>query len=409
MQLYLVVVAGPDAGRCFSLENRQGLVIGRGPNSDTQINDPRVSRVHCRLELKGNQAWLLDAGGVGGTFVGGQRVERHALRPGDLFQVGDTTLRYQLTNHNDSPTAGPGAAPTGANASPAVLEKDLLGQLVGQYRLDELLHRSHAGVLFKAHDTKLARPAAVKVLTPDLSHSDEQQERFVRAMRTMLPIRHDHIVRLYNAGKSGPYCWAAMEFIDGESLDQVIDRIGISSMLDWQKAWRVAVHVGRALQAAHEERIVHRNLTPTNILRRHHDQVCLLGDLMLAKALDGAQARQITQPGQLVGDVAYMSPERIVDSTSVDERSDLYGLGATLYALLTGRPPFEADTLSELLRLVRHETPASPRTFQLAVNEMFEGLVLTLLAKRPADRYQSATELLQELERIGHYANLSPD
>jgi serine/threonine protein kinase len=104
-----------------------------------------------------------------------------------------------------------------------------------------------------------------------------------------------------------------------------------------------------------------------------------------------------------------MAPERTVDESLADERSDLYGLGATLYALLTGRPPFEADSLPELLRRVREDQPAPPRTFQLAVDEMFEGLVLTLLAKRPSERCETAGDLLRELDRIGAYANLSAD
>jgi serine/threonine-protein kinase len=193
------------------------------------------------------------------------------------------------------------------------------------------------------------------------------------------------------------------------SLAQVIRRMGISGMLDWRDVWRVAVHIGRALQAGHRRRIIHRNLTPTSILRRHADGGCLLGDLLLVKALEGTQARPITQPGQLLGDVAYMAPERTVDESLADERSDLYGLGATLYALLTGRPPFEADSLPELLRRVREDQPAPPRTFQLAVDEMFEGLVLTLLAKRPSERCETAGDLLRELDRIGAYANLSAD
>ena len=161
-------------------------------------------------------------------------------------------------------------------------------------------------------------------------------------MKTMLPIRHPNIVRLYNAGKKGPVCWAAMEFIEGESLTKVIDRIGIQGMLDWHEVFRLAVQIGRALQEASEHKIIHRNVTPTNILRRTSDKTCLLGDLMLAKGLEGTTAQQITQPGQLIGDLAYMSPERTQPDAVADCRSDLYGLGATLYALLAGavaKPP----------------------------------------------------------------------
>ena len=109
---------------------------------------------------------------------------------------------------------------------------------------------------------------------------------------------------------------------------------------------------------------------------------------MLAKALDGTLAKQVTQPGQLIGDVPYMSPERTRDQAGVDHRSDLYGLGTTLYALLTGHPPFESKSLPDLVRLVREAPPRPPWEFQLSINELFQDVVLKLIAKRPEDRFQ---------------------
>jgi serine/threonine-protein kinase len=195
----------------------------------------------------------------------------------------------------------------------------------------------------------------VKVLSPQLTADDQQRRRFVRAMKTMIDVRHENLVALYAAGKQGPYCWAAMEYIDGASMADVIDDIGTAGMLEWQDAFRVAVHVGRALEAAHERNIVHRNVTPQNILQRMSDKVVKLGDLMLAKALEGTLAQQVTQPGQLVGDVPYLAPERTIDQAKADIRADIYGLGATLYALLTGRPPFQSDYLPDLLAKIRKE------------------------------------------------------
>jgi serine/threonine protein kinase len=280
---------------------------------------------------------------------------------------------------------------------------------LAHFRLDAILAAGESGMVFKAWDTEKDRVAAVKVLTPDPMRQDEQKERFVRAMRTMIDIRHPHIVPLQYAGKTGPYCWAAMEFVDGEDLTKVIQRIGVQGMLDWREAYRVAVHVGRALQEAYQRKIIHRNVTPANILRRHVDKVCLLGDLMLAKALEGSLARQVTQPGQLIGDVPYMSPERTRDQAEVDHRSDIYGLGATLYALLTGRPPFESHSLPDLVRRVRQEEPRQPRDYQLSINDKFQDVVLQMIAKRPEDRFQTPAELLKELDRIGRYNNLEAD
>jgi serine/threonine-protein kinase len=226
-------------------------------------------------------------------------------------------------------------------------------------------------------------------------------------MQTMLPIRDENIVALYAAGKNGVYCWAAMEFVDGESLARVIQRIGVAGMLDWRDALRVAMHIGRALETAYKHKIIHRNVTPENILQRKSDKAVKLGDLILAKALEGTQARQITQDGKLVGDLPYLAPERTYDRTSVDHRADQYALGATVYALLTGRPPFKARTPLELIDKIRTEDPEGPRKYQLSTPDLFQDIVLRMLAKSPEDRFQKPAELLKELQTVARYQGFS--
>ena len=140
---------------------------------------------------------------------------------------------------------------------------------------------------------------------------------------------------------------------------------------------------------------------------RTSDKTVLLGDLMLAKALEGTLAQQITTPGELLGDVGYMSPERTRGAGEVDGRSDLYGLGATVYALITGRPPFVAGSLVELISKIRSAEPDKPQKYQMSVPPIFQGTILKLLAKRPEERFQTATELLTDLERVGKFAGVS--
>jgi eukaryotic-like serine/threonine-protein kinase len=145
---------------------------------------------------------------------------------------------------------------------------------------------------------------------------------------------------------------------------------------------------------------------PANILFTRQ-KVAKLGDLMFAKALEGTAAEQVTRRGQLVGELAYMSPERTRGTTDVDCRSDIYGLGATVYALLTGHPPFTDSSMPALINKIRNEEPAKPTKFQLSIPDMFQGVALKALAKRPEDRYQTATEMLKELDRIGKYNNVT--
>src|SRR5262245_2179941 len=407
MSLQLHVVAGPDTGRTFTLQEGADLMLGRGQNCLYRLNDPRASRAHCQILLQGDQATAICNGGSGGTKVNGATVQRQVLKLGDVIQVGDTQLRVQMGDFPlDVAVAGVGSGgtvpPPAPAPSPDQLES-LSGQKLGRFEIGPVIGKGHIGIVFHATDTKEGREVALKVLLPEFSKNDEEMQRFVRGMTAALHLRHPNLVTTSGAGKVGEHCWVAMEYVAGENLKQVIGRIGVAGMLDWKYAYRAAVQVARALAYAHGAGYVHRNVTPTNILREATTQSYQLGDLLLAKSLEGTAAEQITRPGELVGDVEYLSPERTRGTTDVDARSDLYGLGATAYALLTGRPPGEGQTLIERVTRIRQVAPEKPTKYQMSVPSMFEGVVMKLLAKEPKDRYQVAAELVQELERVGKF------
>jgi serine/threonine protein kinase len=406
MSLQLIVIAGPDQGRTFTIQPGSNLTLGRGERSLYRLTDPCVSRAHCEVVLDGEQVTVIDNGGKGGVKVNGQPVERQALRLGDVVQVGDTQLRLLMGDFPLEVALGALAeAPAGKRtvALRAALEevRALTDKKLAHYDVGHIIGEGANGIVFFATDTKDNRPVALKILRPEFSQDEEEIQRFCRAIKTMLPLRHPNLITLYGAGRNGPFCWVAMEYIAGESMTEVIKRIGVAGMLDWKYTFKVAVHIGRALQYAHEQHIIHRNVTPNNILLQATDKVAKLGDLVLAKALEGALAKQITRPGQLVGALDYMSPERTRGVTALDGRADLYGLGATLYALLTGRPPFEGTSLVETITKIRQQEPAKPTKSQMGIPPAFEGVVLKLLAKRPDDRFQTAEELLKGLERVG--------
>jgi serine/threonine protein kinase len=406
----LVVIAGPDKGRTFPISAADVLLVGRSKATQTTLTDPHVSRVHCQVEVDEGKVMLLDNESAAGTFVNGKRIAQQQLQHGDVIRIGDTQLRYVDDESAEGTTIPPGAVQP-AKAAPAAASTerlaDLAGKTLAQFQVDSVIAKGQSGVVFLAQDTKENRPVALKVLKPEFSKNEDEMQRFVRGMKTMLPLRHPNVVTLYGAGKTGPYCWISMEYVEGESLAQVIQRIGTAGMLDWRHALRGAIHIARALDYASQHQIVHRNLTPQNVIIRTSDKVAKLGDLMLAKALEGTMAQQITRPGELVGDVNYMSPERTRGTGDIDGRSDIYSLGALVYALLTGRPPFEGGTLVETIQKIRTADPVKPKKFQLSVPDLFEGTVLRMLSKRPEDRHQTAAEMLGELERVAKFQGMT--
>ncbi len=398
----LVVTAGPDKGRFFNLSPSETLQVGRSQSTATRLTDPTLSRVHCQVEWDGEHAVLINISSSD-TLVNGHSVSQHELKAGDVIRVGSTELRYQLGDGAESSTV----VPQPPRPVPSMDLASLVGQTVSHYAIEAVIAKGASGIVFRARDEKSGQTVAFKVLQPEFSRNEEDMQRFIRGMKTAMPLRCPNLVELYNAGKTGVYCWMAMEHVEGESITQVIKRVGVAGMLDWRYGYRVAVHIARALDYAHEHSIVHRNVTPTNILFRTADKTVKLGDLMLAKALEGTMAKDVTKPGELVGDVAYMAPERTRAAGDVDGRADLYGLGATVYALIAGRPAFAAQTLPELITRIRNAEPEKPRKYQMGIPDLFQGVVMKLLAKRPEERFASGKELLADLERVGKFSGVN--
>jgi serine/threonine protein kinase len=401
MHRFLHVIAGPDKGQRYQVSDAFTTLLGRGRHANTQLTDTSVSRVHCEIEIRNNRILLTDLDSSG-TFVNNQRVSECELKVGDILRVGNTQMRV------DKPAGEADSVASTIPPRPVITSSDRLKELTGSklshFEVGPVLAKGQSGLVFKATDFKSERDVAFKVLWPEFTQNEDDMQRFIRAMKTMMPHRHPNLVTLYGAGKTGLYCWIAMELVEGESLTQVIARVGTANMLDWKRVLRITYYLAKALDFAHGHSIIHRNITPQNVLIGKAPDQVKLGDLMLAKAQEGGLAQQITKPGEIVGDLRYMSPERTGDSRNVDARSDLYSLGALMYALLTGRPPFEGTNLADTITKIRQTQPVPPKKFQLAIPDMVEGVTLKLLAKRPEDRYPSAAALLTDLERVAKYS-----
>ncbi len=409
----LTVLSGPDKDKQFRLKPGQNT-LGRHSDVLYRLTDVRVSRHHAVVVLDDDTVTVIDQGSVGGTLVNGTKLtEPTRLRPGDTVQVGETILKYGAPGGTgETVTVPPGG---GAALRPAAeydeketaVLAELCGRTLGKWQVGDPLGVGSTSMVFHATNTEDGTVRALKVMQPAFGANQDEVDRFVRAMKATMPFVHENIVRTYGAGKTGPYCWAALELVDGESLTAVIKRIGAAGMLDWKYAFRVGLHLGRALAYAHDHGVIHRDVTPANVMIAGTTKTAKLGDLALAKALEGALAKQITRPGEIVGDVNYMSPERAAGGSAVDARSDLFSLGATCYALLSGKPPFAGSNLIDTMLKIRTAEPLRPSTFQMGIPDSFEYAVMKLLAKSPDDRYQTAAAWVAELERIGKFNGAS--
>ncbi len=399
----LVVVAGPDEGKFFPLAG-DTLLLGRSRASDTRLIDPHVSRVHCEIQRADDGLVLRDFETPGGTFLNGQRITQpQPLQVGDLVRIGLTHLQV-MDDDTIPPVAKlltPAVPAKGRTKAlrPTDWAQTLVGKTYGRFQLTSILARGKSGFVFHARDTKASAAVVVKVLDAVFSKDVKKVQRFVKAMKAVLPLRHPHLVRVYGAGKTEGYCWVAKEYVPGESLAAVIGRIDVAGHLDWRRVAHLAFHIGKALLYAHSRKLVHQNVTPHNILLGQSVGATKLSDLMLAAALEEDPTTPISAAGVPSESLAYMPPERTDGpGAHVDARADIYSLGATLYAMLAGRPPFQSALVDELVQKIRLEAPPTFASLNVAVPAPLEAMVRRMLAKRPQDRYPTMREFLKELQ-----------
>jgi serine/threonine-protein kinase len=290
---------------------------------------------------------------------------------------------------------------------PADWPDELAERTLGRYRLGPLLGCGLHGAVFRARDLKGGRELALKVLAPGFPRGDAEAQRFIRAFKVRLPLRHPNMVTVYAAGKTSPHCWIAREYVEGESVAPLIDRPeGTRKKTGWRLAFRVAVQVGRALEFAGRHGLSHGHLTPENILWQREEKVARLSDLALGEALDGSLLEQATRQGRCQAGRAYLAPEQLAGARG-DGLSDLYSLGAVVYALLTGRPPFARESPREVAEQARARSPVKPTKYLRGIPAELEWAVMTLLAGDRRYRFQTPSELLLHLDRVAEEQGLA--
>ena len=265
---------------------------------------------------------------------------------------------------------------------------------LGDYELLGEIARGGMGVVYKARHTKLGRLAAVKLIRSGDLAGDEEIRRFYAEAEAASQLDHPGIVPLFEVGQVGGQHFLAMAFVDGPSLWQKVKE----QPLDPGEAARVMQQVAEAVQHAHERGIIHRDLKPHNILMTSTGQPRVT-DFGLAKRM--ATDSSLTAIGQVMGTPSYMPPEQASGILNeLDHRADVYSLGASLYCLLAGRPPFQAATLPETLRQVAEQDPVPLRLLNSSIPVELEAICSKCLAKAREHRYASCQELAEDLERF---------
>jgi serine/threonine protein kinase len=268
----------------------------------------------------------------------------------------------------------------------------MIGERLGKWVIYKELGRGGMGRVYLAQEEIGGRQAAIKVLAAELAQESGFLQRFQREIATLGQLDHPHIVRFFESGLENGFYFYAMEYVDGPSLEDVLEE---KDHLAWREVLDIALQVCPALKHAHDHGVIHRDLKPANILQNSAGFIKLT-DFGIAKVF--AQGH-LTATGGIVGTAEYLSPEQAAGKP-VSKRSDLYSLGAVLYTLLIGRPPFVGDSFLDLLHKHRYAQFDKPKQIRPDVPYELDELVCQLLAKDPADRPPDCLVLSRQLEAI---------
>ncbi len=272
---------------------------------------------------------------------------------------------------------------------------------LGRYEIIRELGHGAMGVVYKARDPLIDRIVAIKTIFLDLSATESAafEERFYREAKSAGRLNHANIVTIHDVGKSNAIAYIAMEFLDGQSLREILDS-GV--VLPPEKIVDIAAQIADGLAFAHEKGIVHRDIKPSNIMVSDSGSVKIT-DFGIALLPTGSR----TMAGNVFGSPKYTSPEQVMGH-AVDGRADIFSLGTVLYEMLTGFPPFSGGDLNAVIDQVINQTPPAPGKRNRGVAPVFDHIVAKAMAKKPDDRYSTAQAMATDLRNFRDFAVWRP-
>jgi WD40 repeat protein len=387
---------------CPGQQEWHRFALGQNSEAEAQELAQHLSQCgHCLATLQGLRTddTLVEALRVQGGTPRPRNavVENLVQRLKEMCPAG-TSVAEPTPSPAERPTLPPPAearVESGAGALDFLAPPQAEGELgrLGSYRVLQVLGQGGMGVVFRAEDPQLRRPVALKAMLPILAATAGARQRFLREAQAAAAVRHDHVVTIFQVGEDRGVPFLAMELLEGESLE---DRVQREGRLPVGEVLRIGREIAEGLAAAHKRGLIHRDIKPANVwLEPETGRVKLL-DFGLARA---AGDTQLTQQGAIVGTPAYMAPEQ-AQSQPVDARCDLFSLGAVLYRLATGQVPFKGnDTLGILMSLAM-DSPAPACMVNLEVPDGLSQLIELLLSKDPAGRPASARDVVAALRAL---------
>ncbi len=318
----------------------------------------------------------------------GQRVDR------EQFLAAHATHRQELAefiaNHDRAQQFAVSLHASLSNGGMPLIQELPRGSRLGDYELEEFIARGGMGVVYKARQLSLDRWVALKMIASDV----QDAQRFRDEAEAAAALDHPHIVAIYDIGSLNGLMYYSMPLIEGSDLRQRLRE----GPMPPRTAAEICRKLAGAVEFAHQRGVLHRDLKPGNVMFDLHDEP-IITDFGLAKSLHDDS--QQTRTGAVLGTPSYMAPEQASgDGKLVTTAIDVYGLGAVLYAMLTGRAPFEGSSSLQVIRKVEQDPPLAPRELQPEIPRDIEMICLKCLQKRPSDRYASARELQQDLQRF---------
>ena len=429
MRVTLHVVAGPQTGRDFTFDQHDTFMIGRSEDSQFCLPQDRYfSRHHCILEIAPPQAFLRDLGSTNGTYVNGMRVDTAHLKSGDRIQGGETILEVEvstgLDEFNDTARVAGATVPsvvtiTCLNCSiPASIEaadpdaklsyicddcRDKLKanpQPIPNYQMIRVIGQGGMGSVMLGRAESDGRAVAIKTLLPEVAVSEQSLKRFLREIEVAASLQHPNIVSYIDHGTHNGLVYLVTEFIAGMDAARLAKNRG--GRLDYREMVSVISQTLSALDFAHAQGFVHRDIKEQNILVSGNfpQDVAKLTDFGLSKSFKQTGMSGVTMVGDVAGTIAYMPPEQVRDFKDVKPPSDIYAVGMTAYSLLTGAHALDIGPKAGIAETVKaiFEKPIIPvRSRVPDVPLHVASVIETALAKQVENRWRTAGAMREAL------------